>query len=336
MRRWLKRLALTSAAGLALLLFGLLPWVLAGLFTARRFEMPDRENGGLTPASLDLKFEEASFLSRDGVSLDGWWVPAENAHGTVVLVHGLNRSRIEMARKLPFLHEAGWNALLFDLRRHGKSGGTVRSLGWGERLDVLGAVDYARTRAPKPVVAWGISFGGAAVVLAAAEEPHIAGVVCDSSYRSLWDTARHHLELFRQLASRPSSSPERPPLVIRFLRAALPWVPTWPTADLTLFWMGRRGGFDPGALDIVKAAERLKGRPALFVAGSGDERMPAAIAEDLALAAGSKASVLVVKSERHGHAYQDGTEAYEKAVTSLLDAVAPAGVAGERDEGAKP
>ena len=44
-------------------------------------------------------------------------VPAPGARGTVVLVHGLNRSRIENARKLPFLHAQGWNALLFDLRQ---------------------------------------------------------------------------------------------------------------------------------------------------------------------------------------------------------------------------
>ncbi|HET7291904.1 MAG TPA: alpha/beta fold hydrolase [Vicinamibacteria bacterium] len=336
MRRWLKGLAVTLLAAVAFLFFGVLPWFLAGLFTARTFQMPDKENEGVTPASLGLGFEDVSFQSRDGVPLSGWWVPADGARGTVVLVHGLNRSRAEMVRKAPFIARAGWNALPFDLRRHGKSGGERRSLGAGERLDVLGAFDYAKSRDRSPVVVWGISFGGAASVLAAAEEPGIAGIVCDSSYRSLRDTASHHLALFRQFASRRSSSGERPPVTIRMLRAALPWVPLWPTADLTLFWMGRRGGFDPDALDIAKAAERLRGRPALFVAGSGDERMPADIAQDLARAAGEKASVLVVDSERHGHAYQDGTDAYERAVTDLLDAVAPAGALAPKDEGAKP
>jgi pimeloyl-ACP methyl ester carboxylesterase len=255
------------------------------------------------------------------VTLQGWWVPADDAHGSVVLVHGLNRSRVEMIRKVPFLHRAGWNALLFDLRRHGASEGTVRSLGWGERLDVLGAVDFARNRVAKPVVTWGISFGGAAAVLAAAEEPTVAGVVCDSSYRSLRDTARHHLELFRGMASRPSSSPTRPPLVIRVVRSLLPLVPAWPTADLTVYWMGRRAGFDPDDLDVRSAAAKLQGRPALFVAGSGDERMPPEVAQDLKAAAGSRAELLVAESEGHGHAYRDATEAYERAVSKLLEEV---------------
>jgi pimeloyl-ACP methyl ester carboxylesterase len=303
LKRWLKRLSLVVLAGLLILMFGVLPYFLAGMFTVRTFQMKDAENEGMTPASFQLPFEDVSFVARDGVPLSGWWVPAENAKGNVVLVHGLNRSRIEMVRKLPFLHKQGWNALLFDLRRHGKSGGTVRSLGWGERLDVLGAVDFARQRAALPVVGWGISFGGAAVMLAAAEEPHIGGVVCDSSYRNLWDTARHHLALFRHFA-----------WWLRF-------VPVWPTADEAVFWMGRRGGFDPGAVDVVKAAGQLRGRPALFVAGSADERMPSDIAQDLKAAAGPSADVLVIASERHGHAYRDGTEAYEKAVTKVLEEV---------------
>jgi hypothetical protein len=32
------------------------------------------------------------------VALQGWFVPAPGAKGSVVLVHGLNRSRIEMVK----------------------------------------------------------------------------------------------------------------------------------------------------------------------------------------------------------------------------------------------
>jgi pimeloyl-ACP methyl ester carboxylesterase len=315
LKRWLTRLLLIAIAGLLLFVFGYVPYFLAGAFTVRTFQMKDAENDGVTPATFSLPFEDVSFESRDKVPLSGWWVPAEGAKGTVILVHGLNRSRIEMVRKVPFVHSQGWNALLFDLRRHGKSGGTVRSLGYHEQEDVLGAFDLAQKRAPGPVVVWGISFGAAASVFAAAAEPRITGVVCDSSYRSLRDTARHHLALFRRFAW--------------WLRL----VPTWPTADEAVFWMGRRGGFDPDDVDVVKAAAKLAGRPALFVAGSDDERMPSDIALDLQRAAGPKASVLVVPGQPmervgrdgqkytsgHGHAYRDGQKAYEAAVAGLLE-----------------
>ena len=295
-----------TGVGLGVLLlgfvFGFVPWFLVSAFTVRGFQMPDKENEGLTPASFKLAFEDVEFQAKDGVKLSGWWVPAESSRGTVVLVHGLNRSRIEMVRKVPFLHDQGWNALLFDLRFHGKSGGKMRSLGFFEKDDVRAAADLARKRAPGPVVLWGISVGGATALFAAAEDPQVAGVVCDSSFRSLRDTTSHHLALFRHFAW--------------WLRL----VPVWPVSDEVLFWFQRRTGVDPDALDVVKAAAKLRPRPALFVANSGDKRMPQDIAFDLQKAAGETATVLVIPGHSHGGAWREGTAPYEEAVKKLLEA----------------
>jgi uncharacterized protein len=302
--RWLKRGFLGLFLVLILFVFGWVPYYLAGIGTTRRFQFPDRENKGMTPASFELASENAAFKAGDGVDLKGWWVPTAGARGSAVLVHGLNRSRIEMVRKAPFLHAQGWNALLFDLRHHGDSGGATTTFGYREKEDVRAAVAYARSRSSAPVVVWGVSLGAASAVLAAAEDPTVAGVVCDSSYRSLRDTVHHHLGLFRRF------------------RWWLAVVPSWPVADEIVYWMGRRGEFDPEAVDIRAAAGRLQGRPALFVANSDDRRMPKEIAFELQKAAGQKAQVLIVPGTSHGGAWRDGTAAYEAAVSAVLDAAA--------------
>jgi pimeloyl-ACP methyl ester carboxylesterase len=306
-RLWVKRTLLALLAAVALLLWGWLPWFLAGQVTRGRFAFNDRENAGLTPASFNVPYEDVQFTSPDGVVLKGWWAPAPSARGTVVLVHGLNRSRIEMVRKVPFLNQLGWNALLFDLRRHGESGGEARSLGYHERHDVHAAARWARTRSPAPVVVWGISSGGAAAMMAAAEDRGVAAVVCDSTFRSLRDTARHHLQLFRTM------------------RWYLRLVPSWPLSEEVVFWVGRRGGFDPDALDVRAAAAHLDGRPALFVCNTGDRRMPPEIAFELKQAAGPRARVLVVPGKSHGGAWREGRPAYEHAVQDLLGEVAGGG-----------
>lgn len=303
--RWAKRVGVGLLAAFALLVFGVAPFWLAGLATTRRFQFPDRENAGLTPASFGLTFEEVSFPSADGVALSGWWVPAPDPRGTVVLVHGLNRTRIEMVRKVPFLHhEARWNALLFDLRHHGASGGATSTFGYLEKEDVKGAKAYAHGRSRGPVVLWGVSLGAAAATLAASQDPTVAGLVCDSTYRSLRDTVRHHLVLFRGFRW--------------WLRA----VPAWPVGSEVVYWMGRRGRFDPDAVDIVAAARKLSGRPVLFVCNSGDRRMPPEIAFELRAAAGEQARVLVVPGRSHGGAYREGTAAYQRAVSEILQEAA--------------
>ena len=307
MRRvWLKRAGTAIVVGLLVFVFGWVPWYLGGLATTRRFVYNDRENAGLTPGSFDLPFEDLSFRSPDGVEIRGWWVPvagtaSRRANGTVVMVHGLNRSRIEMVRRVPFVHERGWHALLIDLRHHGASGGGATTFGATEKEDVKAAVRVARERAAGEVVLWGVSLGAASVVLAAAEQPDVAGIICDSSYRSLGDTVRHHLELFRGF------------------RWWLRIVPDWPVADEALFWMGRRGGFDPASVDVLAAASRLAGRPALFVANSEDRRMPKEIAFELQKAVGPGAEVLVVPGRSHGGAWRDGTAAYQVAAAALLE-----------------
>jgi alpha-beta hydrolase superfamily lysophospholipase len=295
----------TSLGLLAVVLVGVFGWIpywLVGVFTTGKFQMRDKENEGLTPASFQLAYEDVAFKAKDGIALKGWWVPAPDAKGSVVLVHGLNRSRLEMVGKTKFLHDQGWNALLFDLRAHGESGGTMRTLGYLERGDVQAAVELARARASAlPVVLWGISFGAATAVFTAAEDPQVAAVVCDSSFRSLRDTTSHHLGLFRRF------------------RWWARLVPSWPVSDEVLFWFKRRTGVDPDELDVEKAAAKLRPRPALFVANSGDRRMPQEIAFDLQKAAGEHAAVLVIPGTSHGGAWREGTAPYEEAVQKILD-----------------
>jgi pimeloyl-ACP methyl ester carboxylesterase len=299
-RRILKWAGALLLVALCAFVFGWVPYWLGGIATTRRFQYNDKANAGLTPASFNLPFEDVSFQAADGVPLKGWWVPAPDAKGTVVLLHGLNRSRLEMVKKVPFVHEQGWNALLFDLRHHGASGGTLSSFGWFEKKDAEAAKAFAEARSQGPVVFWGVSLGAATAVLAAADDSSVAGVVCDSSYRSLPDTVAHHLRLFRGF------------------RWWLRIVPSWPVGREVLFWMGRRGGFDPRSVDVQAAAAHLAGRPSLFVCNAGDRRMPPDIAFDLKTAAGERAKVLVVPGNTHGEAYRDGKPAYESAVADLL------------------
>jgi pimeloyl-ACP methyl ester carboxylesterase len=85
-------------------------------------------------------------------------------------------------------------------------------------------------------------------------------------------------------------------------------------------------------VDVVAAARRLAGRPALFVCNSDDRRMPKEIAFELQAAAGGQARVLVVPGTSHGGAWRDGTAAYESAVTALLREI-ETGEAGASREG---
>jgi fermentation-respiration switch protein FrsA (DUF1100 family) len=279
------------------------PWFFTSRITYGRYHFRD-PNDGKTPESYHLAFRWIEFTSPDGILLKGWYIPAEGtARGTIVYCHGLNRTRIEMLPDAVFGHSLGYDGLLFDFRHAGASGGAITTLGYQERLDVEGAVHYAlqSEHAARPVVVWGVSMGAAAALMAAADSPDIAAVISDSSFDSMLATMRHHLRLFFHL-------------------------PGFPIADEVGYWVAWRGHFRPSDFNVVKAVERIGDRPILFIALSGDRRMPPAIAEKLYAHARSPLKKLVIlPGHRHGEGFNQAREPYEKAVREFLGSLAPAG-----------
>ena len=76
-------------------------------------------------------------------------------------------------------------------------------------------------------------------------------------------------------------------------------------------------------MDVLGAAAKMNGRPALFVANRGDRRIPFEIADEMAKLAGPKAHMILTESKSHGGAWRDARDIYEPAVRRLLDEVAP-------------
>jgi fermentation-respiration switch protein FrsA (DUF1100 family) len=195
-----------------------------------------------------------------------------------------------------FGHQLGYDGLLFDLRHQGASGGELTTLGYQERLDVIGAVRYAlyQQGAARPVILWGVSMGAAAALLAAAESPDVAAVISDSSFSSLRATVEHHWRLFFHL-------------------------PSFPIVDEMVYWIAWRGGFRPSDFDLANAVIRIGNRPILFVALQDDRRMPPSIARVLYSRAASPLKALIVlPGHRHGEGFNQAREQYENAVKEFL------------------
>ena len=171
-------------------------------FVADRLTRPERYPPAATPDSLGLAYEPVEFESADdGLTLRGWWIHSRDSGRAVILVHGRNsnRSGIDppqgtdggLLRQTKGIVEQGYSVLTLDLRGHGQSDGDRYSLGFGqlERRDVLGAIAYVQCRGiPSTRISLLChSMGAATCLLAAGEEPYMAGVVADSSYARLTD-----------------------------------------------------------------------------------------------------------------------------------------------------
>jgi len=132
-----------------------------------------------SPAEFGLAFEEITFNAADGLTLCGWWIPNAGSDRVVVIMHGHGGSMDWDIHRAPALHAAGFNVFLFDFRAHGRSEGKAITFGYMERQDVLGAVEFLRSRGMRRFGLLGFSFGGIAAMLAAPICADIAAVVTD-------------------------------------------------------------------------------------------------------------------------------------------------------------
>ena len=160
-----------------LLLVAALAWLGSNYLLARR--PPDEAD---SPANHGLTAEAAEFQAGDGLTLRGWYVPAEDSVKTIIVCSGANGSLDADVHVAPWLHEAGYNVLLFNWRAHGQSEGEVVTLGFNERYDLITAVQFAKSQGAERVGVLGFSLGGTVALATAAVYEDIAAVVADSPF----------------------------------------------------------------------------------------------------------------------------------------------------------
>lgn len=166
-----------NLAIVAFVSFWLLTYILATVNGTYTFAHPRRVGVGVEP-QFARPYENVAFQTGDGLTLRGWYVPSVNG-ATIIFTHGIDNNRTGIRAHATPLIEAGYGALLFDLRAQGESDGDTLVY---DGRDVIAAVDYLQSRDDVDgdrIGAFGFSLGAMIVVQAAAVEPDIKAVFVD-------------------------------------------------------------------------------------------------------------------------------------------------------------
>jgi len=145
-----------------------------------------------TPRQSDLEFEDIFFKTRDGVRLNGWFVPHPNARSTLIWFHGNAGNIGHRVENIKLLHDlVEVNIFIFDYRGYGRSDG--RPSEEGTYLDGEAALDLIRkkigTDAEKKIVLFGRSLG-AAIAAEMATRFASQGLILESPFISIAEMAR--------------------------------------------------------------------------------------------------------------------------------------------------
>lgn len=263
---------------------------------------PIRKPVSAKSLNKELAFEDVIFLSRDqSVELKGWFFPAVgHAKMTIIFAHGYRSNRMQkdgyVLNLVKELVNYGYNALLFDFRNCGESGGSLTTIGLDEQDDLLGAIDYCKQHVRHPIGLIGYSMGAATSLLAAAKSDDVCGLVADSPFQNLNGYLLNNLSVWSKLPKYPFS-----PLMVWIIRNIM-----------------RK---DPRMVNPADSLHRIYPRPVLFIHGDQDEAIPCSNSESMWRLFPETFNFWKVKGAKHIQSYPLYPQEYTDKVIEFFDGV---------------
>ncbi|NWJ47661.1 MAG: alpha/beta fold hydrolase [Chloroflexi bacterium] len=246
--------------------------------------------------------EKVDFKSVDGLTLKGYFYPGFHPNGaTIIILHGFHGAAIDVHEPALTMQAAGFNALIFDFRGCGASGGHTTSVGYYEVRDLLGAISYVKTRADVDATrigVYGFSMGGATALMTTAISPDIKAVITDSAFASLDAVLKSSFKYFYRLP--------------RF-----PFKPTTVLASRVFSRTVLRRIHPVESLRKLSTENRKI--PILFIHTDNDPAIPVSEAVTLYSAYTGPKELWIVEGSGHIAALQIDRDIYTKRIVSFFD-----------------
>lgn len=209
-----KKVLLIKSLKITLVIFIVIILLLEGLsiYIVHKFSHPKISKLHSNIANYGISdYEKVTFnSSKKDVKLNGYLFKTENSKKTVIICHGYGDNKyVEKTEqnvkndniKLSKLFlKYGYNALIFDFRGHGDSEGAGVTIGYNEQQDLLGAIDFVKSKKlGDEIGAIGFSMGAATVLSVVNKTNDLNFVIADSPFSDLKDYLNANMSLWTGL-----------------------------------------------------------------------------------------------------------------------------------------
>lgn len=246
--------------------------------------------------------EDITLKSFDGLNLTSTLIMNENpTNKFIVLVHGVSICYVGSLKYFDIFYKNGFNILIVNQRRHGKSEGKYSTYGFYEKYDVNMWIEYLKSRFGNDIILGlhGESMGAGTVMETIPLNDSIKFVIEDCGYSN-----------FHELIGFQITHAYKNRLVRKILR---------PSLIFANFFMKTKAKFSMKKIvpiDIVSSTSL----PMMFIHGKEDYFVPWYMAVDLykAKTKGYK-ELYLVEGAKHAEALEVNKILYEKKIMTFIE-----------------
>lgn len=246
--------------------------------------------------------EDITLKSFDGLNLTSTLIMNENpTNKFIVLVHGVSICYVGSLKYFDIFYKNGFNILIVNQRRHGKSEGKYSTYGFYEKYDVNMWIEYLKSRFGNDIILGlhGESMGAGTVMETIPLNDSIKFVIEDCGYSN-----------FHELIGFQITHAYKNRLVRKILR---------PSLIFANFFMKTKAKFSMKKIvpiDIVASTSL----PMMFIHGKEDYFVPWYMAVDLykAKTKGYK-ELYLVEGAKHAEALEVNKILYEKKIMTFIE-----------------
>lgn len=246
--------------------------------------------------------EDITLKSFDGLNLTSTLIMNENpTKKFIVLVHGVSICYVGSLKYFDIFYKNGFNVLIVNQRRHGKSEGKYSTYGFYEKYDVNMWIEYLKSRFGNDIILGlhGESMGAGTVMETIPINNSIKFVIEDCGYSNFYELIG--FQITHQYKNR---------LIRRILR---------PSLIFANFFMKTKAKFSMKKIvpiDIVSSTSL----PMMFIHGKEDYFVPWYMSVDLykAKTKGYK-ELYLVEGAKHAEALEVNKILYEKKIMTFIE-----------------
>lgn len=246
--------------------------------------------------------EDITLKSFDGLNLTSTLIMNENpTNKFIVLVHGVSICYVGSLKYFDIFYRNGFNVLIVNQRRHGKSEGKYSTYGFYEKYDVNMWIEYLKSRFGNDIILGlhGESMGAGTVMETIPLNDSIKFVIEDCGYSN-----------FHELIGFQITHAYKNRLVRKILR---------PSLIFANFFIKTKAKFSMKkivTIDIVSSTSL----PMMFIHGKEDYFVPWYMAVDLykAKTKGYK-ELYLVEGAKHAEALEVNKILYEKKIMTFIE-----------------